>query len=54
MALPNTGNTITMSQVRNYFGGTATPINLRGTLGAYIGISSGSISLSAAFGGLGT
>jgi len=51
MALPATGSQITMSQVRNYFGSSTTPINLRGTLGAFIGITSGSISLSASFGG---
>jgi hypothetical protein len=40
-----------MSQVRNYFSSTTTPINLRGTLGAFIGITSGTIQLSASFGG---
>ena len=51
MALPATGSTITMSQVRNYFGSSTTPINLRGTLGAFIGITSGTIYLSESFGG---
>ena len=51
MALPATGSTITMRQVRNYFGSSTTPINLRGTLGAFIGITTGDISLSSSFGG---
>jgi len=41
MALPPTGSTITMSQIRNYFGSSTTPINLGGTLGPFIGISNG-------------
>lgn len=51
MALPATGSTITMSQVRNYFSSSTTPINLLATLGPFIGISSGTISLSSSFGG---
>lgn len=51
MALPATGSTITMSQVRNYFGSSTTPILLRATLGSFIGISSGQIFLSESFGG---
>jgi hypothetical protein len=52
MALPPTGSTITMSQIRNYFGSSTTPINLGGTLGPFIGISNGNtISMSASFGG---
>jgi len=51
MALPATGDTITMSQVRNYFGGSSTPITMSG-LGAYISITAGNtVSLSASFGG---
>lgn len=51
MALPATGSTITMSQIRNYFGGSFTPISLRANLGAYLGISSGTITMSSTFGG---
>jgi hypothetical protein len=51
MALPPTGSTITMSQIRNYFGYSYTPIVL-GTLGTYISISVGTtISMSSSFGG---
>ena len=51
MALPPTGSTITMSQIRNYFGSSTTPI-LLGQLGTFIGISQGStISMSSSFGG---
>jgi hypothetical protein len=54
MALPPTGSTITMSQIRNYFGVSTTPITMSG-LGTYIGISVGTtISMSITFGGLGT
>lgn len=53
MALPPTGSTITMSQVRNFFGGAATPITMS-FLGTYIGISvQSTVQLSASFGGLG-
>lgn len=52
MALPATGNQITMSQVRNYFGSSTTPI-VMSALGQYLSISVGStIELSATFGGL--
>lgn len=53
MALPATGSTITMSQVRNYFGSSTTPINLRSTLGPFIGIINvtQTIFLSESFGG---
>lgn len=51
MALPPTGDPITMSQIRNYFGGSTTPISLRADLGAYLGISTGGISMSSTFGG---
>jgi hypothetical protein len=54
MALPPTGSQITMSQVRNYFGGSSTPITMS-FLGTYLGISVGStVLLSATFGGQGT
>jgi hypothetical protein len=50
MALPATGSTISMGQVRNYFGLSGT-ISLS-TLGAYISPSvSTNIQLSATFGG---
>lgn len=53
MALPPTGSTITMSQIRNYFTGSGvTPISLGGTLGPFIGISVGTtITMSSTFGG---
>lgn len=51
MALPNTGSTITMSQISNYFGGPATSISLRADLGPYLGISTGTITMSSTFGG---
>lgn len=51
MALPATGSTITMSQIRNYFGGSFTPISLRSNLGAYLGITTGTITMSSTFGG---
>lgn len=51
MALPPTGSTITMSQIRNYFGSSTTPIVLS-QLGTYISISVGTtISMSSSFGG---
>lgn len=51
MPLPATGTLITMSQVRNYFGGASTPI-LMSFLGTYIGIGVGTrVNLSASFGG---
>jgi|TARA_B110000908_G_scaffold122880_1_gene144097 hypothetical protein len=50
MALPATGSTISMGQVRNYFGLSGT-VSLS-TLGAYISPSvSTNIRLSATFGG---
>lgn len=55
IAIPNTGSAIAMGKVYKAYtnvtptGGTN--VSLRATLGAYIGISSGSISLSANFGG---
>jgi hypothetical protein len=58
IAIPNTGSTITMGKVYNAYyvsgGGTPAPgtnVGLRATLGAAIGISSGSITLSSTFGG---
>ncbi len=51
MALPATGSTITMSQIRNYFSAGSGTIAI-GTLGTYIGISQGNvISMSSSFGG---
>jgi len=53
MALPATGNTITMNQVQTFFGRTsASTVSLRSDLGPKIGITSGDISVSADFGGL--
>ena len=53
MALPLTGETITMTQIRNYFGGSSTPITMSG-VGAFLGISAGTtIAMSATFGGQG-
>jgi hypothetical protein len=53
--LPATGSAITFTNVRKGYSnsapGAGANINLRGTLGGYIGISSGSISLSSNFGG---
>ena len=52
MALPPTGSTITMSQIRNYFGSSTTPIGLGNNLGPFIGIANGNtISVSSSFGG---
>lgn len=53
--LPATGSAITFTNVRKGYGNT-TPgaganVSLRGTLGAYVGISTGAISLSSNFGG---
>lgn len=53
--LPATGSAITFTNVRKGYG-NSTPtagsnIALRGTLGAYIGRTTGSVSLSANFGG---
>jgi hypothetical protein len=54
MALPPTGSTITMLQIRNYFGGSTTPITMS-NLGTFLGISIGTtIAMSATFGGQGT
>ena len=54
MALPPTGNTITMLEVRNYFSGSYTPITMT-QLGQELSISPGTIiPLSQTFGGLGT
>jgi len=53
--LPATGTTITMGRVyhayTNITAGAGSNINLRATLGPYISITTGSISLSANFGG---
>lgn len=54
MALPPTGSTITMSQIRNYFGSSTTPITMS-FLGTFLGISVGTtIAMSSTFGGQGT
>jgi ABC-type phosphate/phosphonate transport system permease subunit len=54
MALPPTGSTITMSEIRNYFGNASTPITMS-FLGTFLGISVGTtIAMSATFGGQGT
>ena len=53
MALPLTGDQITMSEIRNYFynAGEASSYTIS-VLGTYIGISSGTqISMSSSFGG---
>lgn len=53
--LPATGSEITMGRVRKSYNNAAPAagqnISLRGTLGGYIGQSTGSITLSARFGG---
>ena len=50
--LPATGSAITFGNVsRGYSNTTGTNISLRGTLGGYVGISSGATSLSSNFGG---
>jgi len=52
MALPPTGSQITMTEIRNYFSASGTPI-VMSVLGSYIGIAVGNtIAMSAAFGGL--
>lgn len=52
MALPATGSTITQNQVQVRFGRTSgAQVTLRGNLGPFIGITSGSIKLSENFGG---
>lgn len=53
--LPATGSAITFSNVRKGYSnstpGAGANIALRGTLGGYVGISSGSVNLSSNFGG---
>lgn len=53
--IPQTTQTIEMGRVRraytNISPSAGANISLRATLGSYIGVSSGSISLSSAFGG---
>jgi hypothetical protein len=55
IAIPNTGSAIRMGGVykayTNVTAGAGSNVSLRATLGSYIGISTGSISLSSAFGG---
>jgi len=54
MALAPTGSQITMTEIRNYFSASGTPI-VMSTLGTYLGISVGTqIQMSVTFGGLGT
>jgi len=53
--LPATGSAISFGRVKkgysNSAAGAGQNIALRGTLGAYLGISTGSVSLSSRFGG---
>lgn len=53
--LPATGSAITFTNVRkgynNITPGAGSNVQLRGVLGANIGVSTGSISLSSSFGG---
>ena len=50
--LPATGSAITFSNVkRGYSNSVGSNVSLRGTLGGYVGVSSGAISLSSKFGG---
>ncbi len=53
--LPATGSAITFTNVRKGYGnvtpGAGSNVALRATLGGYVGISSGAISLSSNFGG---
>lgn len=55
IAIPNTGSEIRMGGVyRAYTNVTptgGTNVSLRATLGSYIGVTTGAISLSSAFGG---
>tara|TARA_Y100000114_G_scaffold115198_1_gene109296 strand:- start:513 stop:683 length:171 start_codon:yes stop_codon:yes gene_type:complete len=52
MALPNTGSTITMSQISNYFSGPSSTIRLSADLGPYISLGNqATISMSSSFGG---
>lgn len=52
MALPPTGNTITMLEVRDFFSATYTPITMT-QLGQEISITPGTIiPLSSTFGGI--
>lgn len=55
IAIPNTGNLITMGKVYHAYYNitpvTGSNISLRATLGSQIGISSGNITLSSSFGG---
>lgn len=54
MALAPTGSQITMTEIRNYFGVSSTPI-VMSTMGTYLGISVGTtIQMSVTFGGQGT
>lgn len=49
--LPATGSAITFSNVKKGYSNSAGTASLRGTLGAYLSISTGAVSLSSTFGG---
>ena len=53
--LPATGSAISFTNVRKGYGnsapGAGSNVALRGTLGAYLSISTGAVSLSSTFGG---
>lgn len=53
--LPATGSSMTMGRVKKGYSNVAASagsnISLRGTLGGYLGISTGAVSLSSTFGG---
>ena len=52
MALPETGLTITMSEIRNYFGSSTTPVSLSADLAPFLSIAvSTTITMSSTFGG---
>lgn len=55
IAIPNTGSTIRMGGVYNAYYGSypsaGSNVSLRATLGPNVGITTGPISLSSAFGG---
>lgn len=53
--LPATGSAVTFTNVKKGYSnaapGAGSNVALRGTLGAYISISTGAVSLSSSFGG---
>jgi len=55
MAIPATGSAVTMTQINTYFVGEGQSASfVLGTLGTYLGISSGTtINMSSTFGGQG-